>query len=164
MRLAVSSRLCSDLGIASDFLKNYFNQVWPLPKLGEGRQQPLGKGSETLGSVLRSPASAGVSGPLVSLPAPWSRGLCSAKSAEVQGSGPGLALCPPGLRRRRPWGSPGLAPGLRAARGLGWEGPAARCVCSGSSERPRVRVLLSFPLEAAAFTTSPMNNPPLRST
>lgn len=34
--LACSSQLRSDLGTAGDFLKNYFNQVWPLLKVGEG--------------------------------------------------------------------------------------------------------------------------------
>lgn len=45
--------MCSDLGTASNFLKNYFNKVRPLPKVEEGRQHPLGKGRKTLGSVPR---------------------------------------------------------------------------------------------------------------
>lgn len=40
------SRLCGDLGTVSNFLKNYFNKVRQLPKVGEGRQHQRGKGEK----------------------------------------------------------------------------------------------------------------------
>lgn len=131
-------------GTASDFLKNYFNQVAHSRRCGREGSTRWGKGS-----VLKFPPAApsGGPGPPSLAPAPSSRRLCAAKSAGVQDPGLGLALRPPG-------------PAVSGA-GLGLEGSATRCLCARSREEPRV--LLSFPLEAA-FTTSPMNNPSLCST
>lgn len=122
VRLAHRSRLCCDLGAASDFLKNDFNQVRPLPVVGEGRLHPLGKGRGTWGSVLRPPPSAGVLGPLASLPAPWSPGLCAGGPSPRAGPGSPAA----GLAAWAARGQPGSGAGPRLEGRVAREAPGPR--------------------------------------
>lgn len=126
--LPFRSRLCSDLGTASNFLKNYFNKVQPLPRWRREGSTRLGRGEKPwVLSCVSTPVR--VSGPLTSLPAQLEPRLCGGWKVKVQGPGPGPALrgsgprasAAPGLR----WGLGGLGRSARSAVRVSWKPQAA---------------------------------------
>lgn len=141
----LGSPLCNDLRTASDFLKNYFNQVLLSRERGRKGSTRSGREKKASRSVPRLQLGEGLRLPSPS-PCPtgaWGFG----EGRGVLGSedpGPGLAFHWPGLRvsatrglrgRLRRSESPRPAPGRRghgAARGAwlgapGWERRAAPC-------------------------------------
>lgn len=140
MCLGLGSPLCSDLGTASNFLKNYFNKVRHSQGWGRRGSTRLRKEEKPRSlSRVPTPAREGLRPPRPPSPPRWSPGTLWGRKAEVRGPRPGLTLHLPGLRasatlglrgRLQLSGSPGRAPGRRgpgAARGS-WLGAPRRAV------------------------------------